>query len=57
MGLMVVDREVTQERLDRLAEATLRHTPKQKYTVGDRIEEKAAAHPQRWFLSKPEVES
>jgi fatty-acyl-CoA synthase len=47
---MAVDREVTQEKLDKLAAATLRHTPKQKYTVGDRIEEKAAAHPQRPFL-------
>jgi len=54
---MAVDREVTQEKLDRLAEATLRHTPKHKYTAGDRIEEKAAAHPQRPFLSKPGVES
>jgi len=48
---------VDQEKLDRLAAATLRHKPKQKYTVGDRIEEKAAAHPQRPFHSKPEVES
>jgi len=54
---MAVDREVTQEKLDRLAAATLRHTPKQEYTVGDRIEEKAAAYPQRPFFSKPEVES
>ena len=47
---MAVDREASQWRLDRLAAATLRHTPKQKYTVGDRIEEKAAVHPERPFL-------
>jgi fatty-acyl-CoA synthase len=46
----VLPREVSQARLDRLAAATLRHTPRQKYTVADRIEEKAAAHPERTFL-------
>ena len=43
-------REVSQARLDKLAAATLRHTPTQTYTVADRIEEKAAAHPDRTFL-------
>jgi fatty-acyl-CoA synthase len=46
----VVPREVTQAQLDRLAAATLRHTPSQRYTVGDRIEEKARAHPERTFV-------
>jgi fatty-acyl-CoA synthase len=46
----ITPREVSQARLDRLAAATLRHTPTQAYTVADRIEEKAAAHPERTFL-------
>jgi len=46
----VTPRDVSQARLDRLAAATLRHTPTQTYTVADRIEEKAAAHPERTFL-------
>ena len=45
-----VPREVTQAKLDRLAVATLRHTPSQRYTVADRFEEKAAAHPERTFI-------
>lgn len=28
----------------KLSAATLQHTPSQKYTVADRVEEKAAAH-------------
>ncbi len=43
-------REVTQAKLDRLAAATLRHTPSQRYTVADRFEERARAHPDRTFL-------
>jgi fatty-acyl-CoA synthase len=45
-----VAREVTQAKLDRLAAATLRHTPSQRYTVADRLEEKARAHPDRPFI-------
>jgi fatty-acyl-CoA synthase len=45
-----VPREVTQATLDRLACATLRHTPSQPYTVADRLEEKARAHPDRTFI-------
>ncbi|MEB2283817.1 MAG: hypothetical protein B6D46_11140 [Polyangiaceae bacterium UTPRO1] len=45
-----VPREVTQAKLDRLAAATLRHTPSQRYTVADRFEEKARAHPGRPFV-------
>jgi fatty-acyl-CoA synthase len=47
---MTVPREDTQAKLDRLAAATLQHTPSQRYTVGDRIEEKAHAHPDRPFI-------
>jgi fatty-acyl-CoA synthase len=47
---MSVSREQTQAKLSKLSAATLRHTPLQHYTVGDRFEEKAAAHPQREFL-------
>ncbi|MFQ5666393.1 MAG: long-chain-acyl-CoA synthetase [Candidatus Binatia bacterium] len=47
---MVPSREVSQQRLARLAAAVLRHTPTQRYTVGDRLEEKAVAHPARPFL-------
>lgn len=47
---MRVSREATQQQLDVLAAATLAHTPSQRYTVGDRIEEQAAAHPDRVFL-------
>jgi fatty-acyl-CoA synthase len=45
-----VAREVTQAKLDQLAAATLRHTPSQRYTVADRLEEKARAHPDRPFI-------
>ncbi|MCC6766882.1 MAG: hypothetical protein IT293_19675 [Deltaproteobacteria bacterium] len=45
-----VPREVTQAKLDALAAATLRHTPSQRYTVADRFEEKARAHPDRPFV-------
>ena len=48
--MTVPSREVSQQRLDKLSAAILRHTPKQKYTVADRFEEKAAAHPDRPFL-------
>lgn len=44
---MPVPREVTQAILDRLSAATLRHLPDQSYTVGDRLEERAAAHPEK----------
>ena len=47
---MTVDRDATQQKLAKLGAATLQHRPSQKYTVGDRIEEKAAAHPERPFL-------
>ena len=47
---MSVEREVTWEKLARMTAATLQHTPGQRYTVGDRIEEKAAAHPERPYL-------
>jgi len=45
-----VPREVTQAILDRLSAATLRHLPGQSYTVGDRLEERAAAHPDKAFV-------
>jgi fatty-acyl-CoA synthase len=45
-----VAREVTQAKLDQLAMGTLRHTPSQRYTVADRLEEKARAHPERPFI-------
>lgn len=47
---MVVDREVTWEKLAKMSAATLQHTPSQKYTVADRIEEKAETHPERPFI-------
>jgi fatty-acyl-CoA synthase len=47
---MAVDREVTQAQLAKLGAATLQHKPSQSYSVGDRIEERAAAHPERPFL-------
>jgi fatty-acyl-CoA synthase len=34
----------------KLSSATLKHTPSQPYTVGDRFEERAAAHPERPFI-------
>jgi fatty-acyl-CoA synthase len=47
---MLTPREATQEKLDLLAAGILQHTLSQKYTVADRIEEKAAAHPDRPFI-------
>ena len=47
---MLVPREDTQAILDRLSAATLRHVPSQSYTVGDRLEERAAAHPEKTFV-------
>jgi fatty-acyl-CoA synthase len=47
---MAVPREETQALLDRLSAATLRHVPSQKYTVADRLEERAAAHPEKVFI-------
>ena len=47
---MAVPRSVTQESLDRLAAATLRHTPAQAYTVADRFEEAATTHADRTFI-------
>lgn len=46
----VPSREETQRRLAVLSAATLRHVPGQTYTVGDRLEERAAAHPDRPFV-------
>jgi fatty-acyl-CoA synthase len=45
-----VPREETQRKLAQLSAATLRHVPSQPYTVADRLEERAAAHPTRVFL-------
>lgn len=47
---MPVAREETQAKLDRLSAATLRHVPSQTYTVGDRLEERAAEHPGKAFI-------
>ena len=47
---MAVPREDTQAILDRLSAATLRHVPSQTYTVGDRLEERAAAQPEKAFV-------
>ena len=47
---MVVDRDTTQARLAKLTSATLQHTPSQRYTVGDRVEERAAELGSRPFL-------
>jgi fatty-acyl-CoA synthase len=47
---MAVPREVTQAKLAKLSAATLAHKPGQTYTVADRVEEKARAHPERTFL-------
>lgn len=43
-------REETQSKLDLLSAAVLKHTPEQSYTVADRFEALAAAHPGRPFL-------
>jgi fatty-acyl-CoA synthase len=45
-----VPREETQRKLALLSAATLRHVPSQPYTVADRLEERAAAHPDRPFV-------
>lgn len=47
---MAVSREESWQKLARLSAATLRHTPDQRYTVADRLEERAAAHPGRIFV-------
>ncbi len=47
---MAIARTVTQEILDRLSAATLHHTPAQRYTVADRLEDAAVAHADRAFL-------
>lgn len=47
---MALSREESWKRLERLAAATMRHTPGQTHTVGDRLEERAAAHPERIFV-------
>lgn len=47
---MTVPREQTQAILDRRAAAAGSHVPQQTYTIADRLEEHAAAHPQRPFL-------
>lgn len=47
---MTVPREVTQAKLNRLSAATLAHKPSQTYTIADRLEEKARAHPDRAFV-------
>jgi fatty-acyl-CoA synthase len=47
---MPVDRRESQEKLAKLSAATLQHTPGQKYTVGDRLEERAAECGERVFL-------
>lgn len=46
----VPSREETQRKLAALSAATLRHVPSQPYTVADRLEERAAAHPERPFV-------
>lgn len=46
----MASREETQRQLDVLSAAVLKHTPEQSYTVTDRFEELAAAHPERAFL-------
>jgi fatty-acyl-CoA synthase len=45
-----VPREETQRKLAQLSAATLRHVPGQAYTVADRLEERARAHPERVFV-------
>ncbi len=47
---MPISREESWKRLERLSAATLRHTPSQAYTVADRLEERAHAHPERPFV-------
>ncbi len=47
---MPVPREETQAKMAKLSAATLQHTPSQRYSVADRIEERAASHPERSFV-------
>ena len=47
---MFVDRVVSMLRLFTLIRRTLRHKPTSTYTVGDLVEERAAASRQRTFL-------
>ena len=47
---MAASREHTQEKMGLVSRGTLQHVPSQTYTVGDRVEEKAAAHPDKVFL-------
>lgn len=47
---MKVSREESWRALARLSAATLRHTPDQRYTLADRLEERVAAHPDRPFV-------
>jgi len=47
---MPVSREETQRKMAALSQATLAHVPGQAYTVADRFEERARAHPGRPFL-------
>jgi fatty-acyl-CoA synthase len=49
-AVMAVARSVTQDILDRLSAATLRHTPAQSHTVADRLEQAAEAHAERAFV-------
>ena len=47
---MILDRIVSMARLFTLIHRTLRHKPTSTYTVGDLLEERAAAHAERTFL-------
>ena len=46
----MVSREETQRKLDLLAAGAMRHTPEQRYTVADRLEERAVESPEARFL-------
>ncbi|ROS01898.1 fatty-acyl-CoA synthase [Sinobacterium caligoides] len=45
-----VSREQTQAKLDKLSAATMAHTPRQDYTVADRLEQQAETYHQHAFL-------
>ena len=47
---MIVDRQVTQDRMNRLSAGTMQHTPSQELTVADRIEEQAEKQGARPFI-------
>ena len=47
---MIVDRQVTQDRMNKLSAGTMQHTPSQELTVADRVEEQAAEHGERPFI-------